>query len=391
MKKRMLITTIVMVLVVAIALTTSSLAWFTMTATVSISEVSFGAVSYTGAQLSVAGLDRSGFGASASIGGYVEFDPSQGDPTIDALNFGTDATGWETISFDAGTFYQAATVETTAAGNQTANQKVTLASSNTAVFIGGFNVRNDGTGSNAAVKVNAELKVGTAHLVNPEGDGNTADDYYVYGDYDGETVGITWVGASGWYTSSLLPAATAAAFEANQKDLALAGGIRVAVYQTSWTATYDDVEEEFDYVSGEDTVREGIYAFTNYDVTWGATGWVATTGAGTNNQLYVTTPVLASVYSMNEVLADENCYVATGEACVSYVGRTSSEPVETDFLARADNTLPEVTFNLTKLTAGTYSGVEVIVVVWMDGWDDESVPAAGDGRVSLAYTVTDAA
>lgn len=370
MKKRMLITTIVMVLVVAIALTTSSLAWFTMSATVSISEVSFGAATYDGAQLSVAGLNRTGFGASASIGTGVTFDPSQGEPTVSNITLASSAP-WNNVNYEEGTFQSASDVTTTAAGNQTANQKVALQNTTGAVFIGGFNIRNDGTGA-ADVTIDATLNVGAAWLVNPTGDSNTADDYYVYGDFT-PTAGVSWDAGNNWYTSSINRGLTEAAFAMNQKDIALAGGLRVAVFTRTWTWAIDGGA----YTNAGSATREGIYGFTNYKVVWGAAGWESSIAAGNTNNLYVAEPT-AGIYSKNEILADSGKYVANGQAGINTYSVT----------ALGTNSLPTLTKSLLGEAAGVRSGIEVVVVVWMDGWDDESVPAAGGGRVSLSYAIS---
>lgn len=379
MKKRMLITTIVMVLVVAIALTTSSLAWFTMSASVEISEVSFGAVTYDGAQLSVAPLARTGWGASASIGTGVTFDPAQGEPEVADLTYDENnvAEAYDTPTITAEAFQAATDVTTTAAGNTTANQQVELLDSASAVFIGGFNVRNDGA-ANASVTVSCELKVGEAHLVNPLGDGNTADDYYVYGDY-ATTAGITWDGVNGWYTSSLSAVETQAAFTKNETDIALAGGLRVAIFDRTWTW---DVATNT-YTDGVLT-PVAIYGFTEYKVQWTASGWSATEATSTTNELYVTDPDLG-VYSMNNILAEDAAhYVAA--ANVAPAGEATMS--QYDCTELGNNTIPAESYTLNAEAAGVRSGVEVVVVVWMDGWDNESVPAAGGGRVSLAYAVS---
>lgn len=382
MKKRMLITTIVMVLVVAIALTTSSLAWFTMSATVSISEVSFGAISYDGAQLSVAGLARSGWGSSASIGSGEPFDPSQGDPTVAKMNFPTDGS-WANVSYSTGTFQQAGGVETTAAGNLVKDQKVSgFSNSATAAFIGGFNVRNDGS-AGASVTISAELKVGKAWLVNPTGDENTADDFYVYGDFNAEhanvtTYGISYSEANEWYTTTGgTPAQIQAAFTRNQNDLSLAGGLRVAVFTREWTWNLSDG------YSNEAPERVAVYAFTNYKVEWTANGWYASTDVGTNNRLYIEEPQ-AGTYSMNSVLADgPTFYVNAETAGIGLVGQVDAD---NEFVPLSTNTIPEISLTLAG-DDGDRSGVEVVVVVWLDGWDNEAVSYAGGGLVSLAYSV----
>ncbi len=380
MKKRMLITTIVMVLVVAIALTTSSLAWFTMSASVSISEVSFGAVTYDGAQLSVAPLTRTGWGASASIGTGITFDPAQGTPEVADLTLSTDvvnaAYALPTIAGDA--FQEASDVTSTAAGNQTAHQQVELIDSSSAVFIGGFNVRNDGTGT-ANVTISCELKVGTAYLVNPTGDSNTADDFYVYGDFNAShanvaTYNIAWNTDHYECDSGTSAANVQAAFAANEQDIALAGGLRVAVFERTWTwttatNTYDDAET---------ATRVAIYGFTNYKVAWTESGWQSTIAAGTTNELFVMDPD-TGVYSMNNVLAEDADH---------YVNASNTTYVdEYECTELGNNTIPARTPTLAGDTGTVRSGIEVIVVVWMDGWDNESVPAAGGGRVSLAYSV----
>jgi len=397
MKKRMLITTIVMVLVVAIALTTSSLAWFTMSATVEISEVSFGAAAYTGSQLSVAELDRGNWGASANIGTGVTFDPSQGEPTVDNINLGGAGT-WDVITFDDDTFFKSSSVETTGAGNQTSNQKVKMIENDDAVFIGGFNVRNDGTGS-ATVKIDATLNVGRANIINPD-DSETinGDESYLYGTPNATAMATWKEDASfpyneymdndddrtgyGYFTGA---GAVEANFTVQNADKALAGGLRIAVFTKPWVYTVATGTYSTDGV----LTREGIYSFTNYSVVWGSNGWVVDTTAGDDNDLYVTLPTAGSVYSMNENLAAEGCYVGYTDEEETVLAEGIAKYTLT---ARGGNTLPQLSKVLlgTNFTdAGTRAGIEVVVVVWMDGWDEESVPAAGAGRVSISYKLSD--
>lgn len=417
MKKRMLITTIVMVLVVAIALTTSSLAWFTMSATVEISEVSFGAAAYTGAQMSVSELDRLQWGSSADIGTFsTPFDPTQGEPIsgyiwgdvgeggmgpvesgTNNLTIGTSA-DWS--AFAVSNFYKAETVETTAAGNETADQKVELEASTSAVFIGGFNVRNDGVGSTTA-KINAALKVGTAVLINPDNSTSAnGDEYYAYGVLGSALAGLVVTDNASSYgaykydgagpagaDANAKKATVLAAFQATDADEALAGGLRVAVFTRTWEETAGT------YVNAP-LARRGIYNFTQYKVTW-SNGWSVAAGteatpinsseSNWKNNLYVTTPA-AGVYSMNENLAigtgsvpDPAFHVDSGNGAITQYTTTD---------VGLGNALPQISQLLAGKTATTY-GMELVVIVWMDGWDSESVPAAGGGRVSLAYTISD--
>jgi hypothetical protein len=390
MKKRMLITTIVMVLVVAIALTTSSLAWFTMSASVSISEVAFGAVRTEGAEILVSKLDRLNWGTSAEIGTGLPLTPVQGDPTLGlggagvmTLPTGTYVdSGKYQINFDDGTWYEASDVTSTPVGGQTANQLVELvevASNKEAYFVGGFNIRNDGTNEakQAKVEINGELKVGVPHLISGEG----ALPVYAYGDlraaeYEGEVVDDK----------------NPANYKPNDSDKALAGAIRVAVFTRTWTYT-----SGAGYVDSATVTCHGVYAFSNYKVTWN-NGWEVATGeettldpAGVSNALYVSAPVTDSIYSKNGNLADEGCQViATNEDIIAQVGDYDDDGVpKTYFKTKGlGNELDPIdNVYLAAIDDGEYSGIEVVVVAWLDGWDDECLPIAGGGRVSLAFTV----
>jgi len=377
MKKRMLITTIVMVLVVAIALTTSSLAWFTMSAEVTISDVSFGAVAYEGADLTVSDLSRVSFGAGATIGpAAVQFDPVQGNPIASTLIV-SDGTGpWNAISFADGTFWGATDVTTTQAGREAANQKVKLSDVSdqglNSFFLGGFNVRNNGT-EDATVTFGSKLNVGTRVLNNgPDGIALTADDFYEY-----------------------TPAA---------EDQALAGALRVAIYTRVWK--YNVQEEEYILEDGEAVayplVLQKIAAFKNYNVAWESSAWSVTTGvgAGENNTLYVTTPnpeATTPTYSRNASLADVTGWVGTGTYAAGTggerVGVASNYTVES--VVDADNEFNPIALDanvvipeIAVVAEDTIiSGLEFIVVAWLDGWDDECVPAAGGGTVSLTFTI----
>jgi len=405
MKKRMLITTIVMVLVVAIALTTSSLAWFTMSAQVEITEVSFGAVKTSGADLKVSGLARTNWSTSASLGSGATFAPVQGEPIVSTgegtaysgdgnmilTNYGPGA-----VSFKSGTWFAADDVTTTPVGSETANQKVVLkdVSLTGPYFYGGFNVRNDGTAATASadVTISGALKVGTPRLINPTGSNNDGDEYYAYGAApDAATLpalGLEKVNDYE-YSGGTDKAAVIAAFVATDSDKALAGGLRVAVFTRTWT--YDTSTTSYTNAAA---TRDKIYAFSTYNVAWSPVlgAWTVGTGGGNNNDLYVIVPDVTPVGDVYPVYS-KNLNLATGtgttpNATYQVIG-SNANVSSIDLTNSTDNNLTDVTIeDLAPITDGVYSGVEFFVIVWLDGWDDETLPIAGGGSVSLAYAVT---
>lgn len=346
MKKRMLVTTIALVLVIAVALTTSSLAWFSSSSTVSTSNVEFQAASASGTNLVLgkyAEADLGTYGNTVTLPTGSGYNPVQGKVTFEGT---INKTGDTKIAFADNPFYaSSAVVQET--GYAVANQKVTFADATNAHYLaGGFNFANatgdeikDGVTANVTITL---TPVTTADPYSLEGTtGTVKKGFVVYQD--------GWKGAGATFD-------TESDFVAYRSvDVALMASIRIAVCGAADVleagATYDD----------EDAM---VYAWGEKGVTLGNAGYALADGASQN--LYVPGDALAGTEQTYDKATDpygtiEAITYADGEFTFSYNFADTVSPGEAGSIA---------------------------FVIWMDGWDESALPGVSEGTFKMAFELT---
>lgn len=344
MKKRMLVTTIALVLVIAVALTTSSLAWFTSSSSVTTGNVTFTATSASGANLvlgDLGELDLSLYDETKVVlPSKSTMYPAQGIPTLGTLD-GTEGTDFtvvdNTITYKTNPFLKATSVKQTS-GFTVAQQQVDLSTGGD-YLAGGFNYANatgDALANGVTVKATitlATVATGTAAT------GTTVNKGYIA--YDG----------GAWYSAGETVTASAVFF--NAKDVALLASIRIAMF-------------------GAANVKEGttfgtatIYGFEETAVVLTKNGYAKGTGA--SNDKYHTAageglemPTESSYGTINEI--------GMGEKGTDTYTFTFSVPFSTPIAAG---------------NAGS-----IAYVMWMDGWDESALPGVSLGTFTMNFEVS---
>ena len=358
MKKRMLVTTIALVLVIAVALTTSSLAWFSSSSAVTTSQVSFTAASASGTNLVLGDYgktDLDGYGTTVTLPTGTNFNPVQGEVSFAGdISYSTNK-----LTFDVNPFYTSTAV-VQESGYDVAHQKVTFAkASNDHYLAGGFNFANatrnaiEG-GVTANVTITLTPATGDTHTV--EGTTGTVNKGFVV--YQGG-----WIGAG-------QPFDTASTYVVYRSvDIALLASIRIAVCgaadviktegeTVSFDATYDDADAK-------------VYAWGEKGVTLGNAGYQLVDGA--------------SQYKY--VPGDDDALLGTPEAEKTFVyTNATGEYAEINGITYANG---EFTFSYTFAdTIDDDQAGSIAFVIWMDGWDESALPGVSQGTFKMAFKLT---
>lgn len=340
MKKRMLVTTIALVLVIAVALTTSSLAWFSSSSAVTTGTVDFTAVSATGTNLVLGNYGETNltlYGNSVTFPVGGTYNPVQGKVTFE----GEDAIE-ETnnqLAFAENPFYtptEKGVVQVS--GYDVQSQKVTFeAAGDDDYYAGGFNFANaTGDAISGGVTLNATITLDTFDADVAADAGKVKKGYVAYED--------------GWKNAGDDVTASAVFFEA--QDVALMASIRIAVCGAAnvlTATTYDD-----------DLAK--IYAWGDKGFTLDNTGYALTTGASQ-------TKYVPGVPSGDKVYTDATDTYGTITGITYANGKfTFSYSFAQDI--SADN-------------AGS-----IAFVIWMDGWDESALPGVSEGDFTIGFELT---
>ena len=342
MKKRMLVTTIALVLVIAVALTTSSLAWFSTSSTVTTSQLTFSAHNATGSNLVLGNLDNlnvSQYGTTVTLPNGLELYPAQGLPAIagkhSELNVNTNK-----ITLAPNPFLKAENVRQTT-GFAVADQKVDLKADGN-YLAGGFNYANaTGDPLESGVKVKATITLAPVTTGAVDADGKVNKGYIAYD--------------SGWKSAGSPVTASAVFFKA--QDVALLASIRIAIFGAANVTS--------DTTFGDATA---IYDFNGTGVVLTQNGY-ATGDAGSNDK-YAT--AVANDVSGTVVTDPEN-------------GTSYGEIKHIDTTETAGTFTFTETFS-TAIEAGKAGSIAY--VIWMDGWDESALPGVSDGRFSMTFEVS---
>ncbi len=402
MKKRMLITTIAMVLVVAVALTTSSLAWFTMSSEVTTSKVLFSAASAQGADLVFGKLNVYNTDNYSAKIGFAQptglFQPMQGKVTLNQFIKDTDGVkGWNVtnvgeenyqyLTLANNSIYQASDVKNAdgSQGRAISQQLATLVGNTSAAgyWASGFNVRNTfGTAvSNISLKATLSITPAdfTTATTNTTETTYTVNNGYVvikkaasapyicynYGD-EGFTVAET---------------STVVAYEA--QDLALLGSLRVAMYHSNATAITAE-DNALDDIALGAAAANAIYGYSGIKVENNTSNntYKVTVAESTNNMAYQATVEADTYYATSELVA--------GETEATVISGTYTDSI-IDMAFDPNTGKATFTFSVGSAEAkalvanGTSS---FVFLMWMDGWDNECLPAASDGNMNLVFSVS---
>ena len=359
MKKRMLVTTIALVLVIAVALTTSSLAWFTSSSAVKTSELSFTAAKTSSTNLVVGAANNANvaeYTTTVTLPSGANFKPLQGKPTFAGL-LKADGTynvaSGDKLEFLTDPFVTAASVSTTG-GYEIGNQTVVFAEDTAKDYLAGaFNVTEITGAALQNLKAQATVtlptvaaEAGTTHTVD-NGTATVAKGYVAY-------AGTAWLGQGETFATG-----TTVKFF-NVKDIALLASIRIAVcgandvlVDSAITPTFEDTNAKF---YGFDVLKVGL------DIAKG--GYVATDG-GASNTKYVEEPTLGDPYAFTAAQA-------------SYT--TSMNDIDFD----GENFTFDYTIN--SVDAGKVA--TIAFVVWMDGWDESALPGVSQGNIQVGFELT---
>ena len=346
MKKRMLVTTIALVLVIAVALTTSSLAWFSSSSAVTTGKVEFQAASASGTNLVLgkyAVTDLASYGNTVDLPTGSGYNPVQGKVTFEGT---INKTGDTKLAFADNPFYASSAVVQTE-GYDVAHQKVTFADASNAHYLaGGFNFAN-ATGDEIEGGVTANVTITLTPVT-------TGDPYSVV-----DTTGTVKKGfvvyQGGWKGAGATFDTTSDFVVYRSVDVALMASIRIAVCGADNVlaagATYDD----------DDAM---VYAWGEKGVTLGNAGYALADGASQNK--YVPGDELAGTEQTYDKATDtygtiEAITYADGEFTFSYTFDDTINPGEAGSIA---------------------------FVIWMDGWDESALPGVSEGTFKMGFELT---
>lgn len=337
MKKRMLVTTIALVLVIAVALTTSSLAWFSSSSAVTTGEVSFTARTATGANLVLGNLGDTTLDdydtAAVDLPDGTAMEPAQGLPTLGTLD--TDFTvATNKITYNTNPFLKAENVEQID-GFTVDRQQVDLVADGK-YLAGGFNYANaTGDALATGVTVKATISLATRTVGDAADAGKVKKGFIAYDGGEWKSAGQD---------------VTASAVFFNSVDVALLASIRIAMFGAA-------------NVTGGTTFGAAtIYGFDGTGVVLTKNGYAVGTGAS-NNQ-YAT---------------------ATG----TDVTKPTGSPYGTIQPIGIGETAGTFTFSQafnTAINAGDAGSIAY--VIWMDGWDESALPGVSAGTFGMTFEVS---
>jgi len=433
MKKRMLITTIAMVVVIAVALTTSSLAWFTTSSTVKTTELTVNAASATGADLSFGALnswDISNYANTIAFGAITsdtKFFPIQGNPDLEGLvkktGEGSEATYAFNTSVSNGAlvatyvtepFFAANVVDTRDDTGASIDKQVVTFEANASgknYYASGFNVANK-TMTSGITSINVAVSVTITAVADStqaySGDENAYEVSEGYACY--AKIGDT---AKKWYNAGDVLAVDATNIAKINfykiQDLGLLASLRFRMMYAKDTgdagsaATGADPANPLSYTYTECNQLSGDTVATKTE-TYGcssikiqrASGTaynyiVATDGA--NNNKYVKEPDVTTPAKYVYVAgAEEKDSV---EVIDDYYNMTTGDtPTAKDItamtLGECSGSTISATFNF-QVESGAVTAAHVSSVlfcVWMDGWDESCIPGASAGSLKFNMTVS---
>ena len=344
MKKRMLVTTIALVLVIAVALTTSSLAWFSSSSSVTTGNVTFTATTASGANLVLGDLGDITLddydAAARALPDGTAMNPAQGLPTLGTLDtdFTVDADNRITYK-TTNPFLKATNVKQTS-GFTVAQQQVDL-STGGEYLAGGFNYANaTGDALEHGVKVKATITLATRTVGDAADAGKVKKGFIAYDE-------STWKSAGATVTDS--------AVFFNAKDVALLASIRIAMFGAANVVT-----------TGTTFGTATIYDFNG-------TGFVLTSGG----------------YAVGAADSNNKYHTAAGEGLTM---PTTDEYAETiNHISMGEKGTDTYTFTFsqtfgTEIKAGDAGSIAY--VIWMDGWDESALPGVSAGTFGMTFEVS---
>ena len=360
MKKRMLVTTIALVLVIAVALTTSSLAWFTSSSAVKTSELSFSAAKTSSTNLVVGAANNANvaeYTTTVALPTGDSFKPLQGKPTFTGLLDGDGlynvGGGNNDLLFPTDPFVTAASVSTTG-GYEIGNQTVVFAAdTNTDYLASAFNVTEITGAALQNLKAQAtvtlpavEASEGTTHTVS-NGTATVAKGYVAY-------VGTAWLGQGETFATG----STVKFF--NVQDIALLASIRIAVCGDNDVLVDGAIKPTFDESKAMFYGFKGVKV--GLDIAKG--GYVANADGGANNTKYVADAELETPYTFAQAT--------------------------TDYASIEDITFDGENFTFSYTIASVDAGkvATIAFVVWMDGWDESALPGVSQGNIKVGFELT---
>lgn len=344
MKKRMLVTTIALVLVIAVALTTSSLAWFTSSSSVTAGSLTFTANTASGANLVLGNLGDTVLSnyddATVVLPSGTAMNPAQGKPALGTL--GTDFTvATNKISYNAdpnnNPFLKAVKVTQTE-GFAVEKQQVDLEAGGD-YLAGGFNFAN-ATGDELTNGVTVKATI----TLTPVTDGSAVTGTTVKKGY------VAYDGSNGWKSAGA-EVTSASPVYFNAKDVALLASIRIAMFGAA------------NVTSGATFTLASIWDFNGTGFILKKNGY-AVGAAGSNDQYATATgtnvakPTGSSYGTISHITPD-----ATAPGTFTF-----SQP-----------------FN-TKIDAGNAGSIAY--VIWMDGWDESALPGVSQGTFGMSFEVS---
>ena len=346
MKKRMLVTTIALVLVIAVALTTSSLAWFSSSSSVTTGNVTFTATTASGANLVLGDLGDVTLddydAAARELPDGTAMSPAQGLPALGTLN--TDFTvANNKITYNTNPFLGATNVEQLT-GFDVANQQVDLVA-NGAYLAGGFNYAN-ATGDALAngVTVKATITLATVEADTAATDNKVNKGYIAY---DG----------SAWKSAGADVTASAVFFKS--VDVALLASVRIAMFGAA------------NVTSGATFGTATIYDFNGTGVVLTSKGYAV--GAAGSNDKYATA---AGTDVKGTVVTDPENGTSYGTINHIDMGEKGTDTYTFTF-SQAFNT---------PIAAGNAGSIAY--VIWMDGWDESALPGVSAGTFGMTFEVS---
>ena len=342
MKKRMLVTTIALVLVIAVALTTSSLAWFSTSSSVTAGQLTFTATTASGANLVLGDLGDYNLGnydaATVDLPVGSSMNPAQGLPTLGTLDTDFTVADNKITYKTTNPFLKAENVEQLT-GFDVANQQVDLVAGGD-YLAGGFNYANatgDALEHGVTVKATITLtKADAEHAVT----GTTVNKGYIA--YEGGQ----------WKSAEVTDPEAAVFFAA--KDVALLASIRIAMFGAA-------------NVTSETTFGAAtIYDFNDTGFILTKNGYAA--GAAGSNDQYVAAPGTD----------------VTKPASGSSYGTINHIQVKAADVANGTFTFSQA-FG-TAIEAGKAGSIAF--VIWMDGWDESALPGVSAGTFGMTFEVS---
>ena len=341
MKKRMLVTTIALVLVIAVALTTSSLAWFSSSSSVTTDQVTFSAHTASGANLVLGNLNDPVVGnydtEPVELPDGTDLYPAQGLPAIGAL-VGHNVVD-NKITLADNPFLKAEKVEQTT-GFAVAGQTVKLVAGGD-YLAGGFNFANatgDALENGVTVKATITLATEDDTTKTVGADNKVNKGYIAYED-------STWKSAG----TALTDPEAAVFFKA--QDVALLASIRIAMFSAA------------NITSGTTFGDATIYDFNGTGVVLTKNGY--TVGTADSNNKYHTAAGEGLTMPTTDKYVEEINHISMGETAGTF---TFSQAFDAE------------------IDAGNAGSIAY--VIWMDGWDESALPSVSAGNFKMTFEVS---